>query len=157
MTAQNHFALRARQWRLSDIRRPLDGDLWGKGLMAIDSEIFEGELPGLATALAASAPAIGLRENHNFAAGSEPAVIGPFAAYSADPRAFLEQGEAEQSGWRGLVAHGDASIATVDILHQEEGPLSTAFEGRTPPTRKQRRCASHSSSTRMSGAFTSVG
>lgn len=98
--------------------------------MAIDSEIFDGELPGLATALAASAPAIGLDDDHNFAAGPEPAIVGPFAAYSADPRAFLEQGEAEHSGWRGLIVQGEASIATVDVLHREEGGPVYGFRGK---------------------------
>ncbi len=99
--------------------------------MAIYSEIFDGELPGLATALAVSAAAIGLRDDHDFAAGPEPVVIGPFAAYSADPRAFLEQGEAEHCGWRGLIAQGDASIATVDILHSKEGGPAYGFRGRS--------------------------
>ncbi|MEN2746753.1 hypothetical protein [Sphingomonas sp. T9W2] len=100
--------------------------------MTIQSETFDGDLPGLAEALSSALPAIAPNRLVAFAEEAEPTLIGPFAAYSADPRTFVENGEAERGGWRGLVMHAEAPLAVVDVHLGEEAGPSYGFRGSEP-------------------------
>jgi len=97
--------------------------------MAFSFDIFDGDLPDLPDALAASLPAIGLEE-FDFTDSLAPVLVGPFASYSADPRTFVGDGTAERSGWRGLITRGDAPIATVDVSLSGTDKPGLGFHGK---------------------------
>lgn len=96
--------------------------------MAISSEIFDGELPGLEEALSAALPVLDSQFAEGLLAGATN-LIGPFTSYSADPRDFVQQREASPDGWRGLVVNGDAPLALVDVFKGELETPSYGFRG----------------------------
>ncbi len=102
--------------------------------MAITSEIFDGALPGLSEALSTALLTLGGDGDgtSNLLDGAEPELLGPFAAYSADARVFLETGNAERVGWRGLLLQDEGPIAVVDVHQGKDGQPSYGFRGQEP-------------------------
>lgn len=87
---------------------------------------FPTDLDDLAEDLADALPVLGPAR---FAPPEAVDLVGPFPAYSADPRAFLEIGLAafQRSGWRAVTIEDDSPTALVDITFNPGGEKAYAY------------------------------
>jgi hypothetical protein len=66
--------------------------------------------------------------------GAPFTLVGPFPAYSLDPRAFVadQLDASKETGWRALVLRGETSLALADITLNRDGFPAFAFRGAEP-------------------------